>query len=81
MLDPRRGSRCTAGMVTLHHPAYDHRDFPVHSADTPVFHAVEQRLHAGWLFDPRLPAPGPGIRRSAPRHRHAKVSRPMQTGT
>ncbi|HEY5353379.1 MAG TPA: hypothetical protein VIK57_13075 [Streptosporangiaceae bacterium] len=66
-------------MVTLHHPAYDHRDFQSHSADTPVFHAVEQRLHAGWLFDPRLPAPG--IRRPAPRRRHAKAARPMQAGT
>ena len=81
MLDRRRGTRCTAGMVTLHHPAYDHRDFPSHSADTPVFHAVEQRLHAGWLFDPRLPAPTPGIHRPAPRHRHAKAARPMQAGT
>jgi hypothetical protein len=46
-----------------------------------VFHAVEQKLHAGWLFDPRLPAPGPAIRRPAPRRRHAKVSHPATPGS
>jgi hypothetical protein len=49
--------------------------------DTPVFHALEQKLHAGWLFDPRLPAPGPAIRRPAPRRRHAKASHLAQPGS
>jgi hypothetical protein len=81
MLDPRPRRRCTAGMATLHHTAYEYRDFASHSTDTPVFHAVEQKLHAGWLFDPRLPAPGPAARQAAPRRRHAKASRPVQTGS
>ena len=68
-------------MATLHHPAYEYRDFASHSTDTPVFHAVEQKLRAGWLFDPRLPAPGPAARQAAPRRRHAKASRPVQTGS
>ena len=59
MLDPRPGTRCTAGMATLDHPAYEVRDAASHPTDTPVFHVVEQKLHAGWLFDPRSPAPGP----------------------
>jgi hypothetical protein len=46
-----------------------------------VFHAVEQKLHAGWLFDPRLPAPGPAIGRPAPRRRHAKVSHAAKPGS
>ena len=46
-------------MATLHHTPYQYRDFASHPTDTPVFHAVEQKLHAGWLFDPRLPVPGP----------------------
>ena len=45
-------------MATLHHTPYQYRDFASHPTDTPVFHAVEQNLHAGWLFDPRIPAPG-----------------------
>ena len=39
-------------MATLHHPAYEYRDSASRQADTPLFHAVEQKLHAGWLFDP-----------------------------
>ena len=66
-------------MATLHHPAYEYRDF-ARRTDTPVFHAVEQTLHAGWLFDSRLPAPGPAARRPAPRRRHAKVSHRAQPG-
>jgi hypothetical protein len=73
---PARG--VLRGMATLHRPAYDHRDAASHPTDTPVFHEVEQTLHAGWLFDPRLPAPGPAIRRPAPRRRHAKVSHRAQ---
>ena len=81
MLDLRPGARCTAGMATLHHPAYEVRDAASHPTDTPVFRAVEQKLHAGWLFDPRLPAPGPAIRRPAPRRRHAKVSHAAKPGS
>ena len=54
-------------MATLHHPAYEYRDF-ARRTDTPVFHAVEQTLHAGWLFDSRLPArdrPPAGLPRAA----------------
>ena len=68
-------------MATLPHPVYESRDLASHPVDTPVFHAVEQKLHAGWLFDPRLPAPGPAARRTAPRRRHAKVSHRAQTGS
>jgi hypothetical protein len=68
-------------MATLQHPAYDYRDSASRPTDTPVFHAVEQKLHAGWLFDPRLPAPGPAIRRPAPRRRHAKASHAAKPGS
>jgi hypothetical protein len=69
-------TRCTTGMATLHHPAYEYRDSASRQADTPLFHAVEQKLHAGWLFDPRIPAPGPVSRWPAPRRsRHAKPGR------
>ena len=81
MLDPRPGRRCTAGMATLHHTPYQYRDFASHPTDTPVFHAVEQKLHAGWLFDPRLPAPSPAISRPGRRRRHAKNSHPAQSGS
>jgi hypothetical protein len=81
MLDVRPGTRCTAGMATLHHPAYECRGSASHTMDTPVFHALEQKLHAGWLFDPRLPAPGPAIRPPTPRRRHAKASHPAQPGS
>jgi len=68
-------------MATLHHTAYEHGDFASRPTDTPVFHAVEQKLHAGWLFDPRLPAPGPAIRKPARRRRHAKASHRAQAGS
>lgn len=68
-------------MATLHHPAYEHRDFASRPTDTPLFHAVEQKLHAGWLFDPRLPAPGMVTHRPAPRRRHAKQGRSTRTGS
>ncbi|MCW2906336.1 MAG: hypothetical protein JWL68_1125 [Actinomycetia bacterium] len=82
MLDPRPRSRCTTGMATLHITTCENGALAA-PTDTPVFHAVEQKLHAGWLFDPRLPVPGPGpaARRAAPRRRHAKASRPAQTGS
>jgi hypothetical protein len=67
-------------MATLPHPAYEYRDSASHRTDTPVFHAVKQKLHAGWLFDPRLPAPAPVTHRPA-RRRHAKVSHPAQSGS
>ena len=50
-------------MATLQHPAYEYRDLASRPTDTPVFHAVTQKLHAGWLFDARLPAPGQAGRR------------------
>ncbi|MGH3068975.1 MAG: hypothetical protein ACRDMI_10380 [Streptosporangiaceae bacterium] len=65
-------------MATLHHPAYEHREPASQQADTPVFHAVEQKLHAGWLFDPRIPAPGLVTRKPAPRRRHAKPGRAVR---
>lgn len=67
-------------MATLQHPAYEYRGSAARRTDTPVFHEVEQKLHAGWLFDPRLPAPG-ALRRPAPRRRHAKVSHRAQPGS
>jgi hypothetical protein len=67
-------------MATLQHTACEYGALAA-PTDTPVFHAVEQKLHAGWLFDPRLPVPGPAARRAAPRRRHAKASRPAQTGS
>ncbi len=80
MLDPRAGLRCTAGMATLHHPACEWRDLASHPTDTPVFHAVEQKLRASWLFDSRLPVPGMAVRRPTPRRRHAKASHRAQPG-
>ena len=67
-------------MATLQHPAYEYRDPASRPTDTPVFHAVKQKLHAGWLFDSRLPVPGQAGRRPAPRRRHAKVSHRAQPG-
>jgi hypothetical protein len=77
MLGYRDVTRCTTAMATLRHPAYEYRDSASRQADTPLFHAVEQKLHAGWLFDPRIPAPGPVSRWPAPRRRsrHAKPGR------
>jgi hypothetical protein len=72
MLGPGPAARCTTGMATLPHPSYEYGDAASGQADTPLFHAVEQKLHAGWLFDPRLPVPGPVTRKPAPRRRHAK---------
>jgi len=68
-------------MATLHHTAYEYGEFASHPTDTPVFHALEQKLHAGWLFDPRLPVPGPPARTPARRRRHAKASHPAQAGS
>jgi hypothetical protein len=75
LLGYRDGTRCTTGMATLHHPAYEYRESASRQAETPLFRAVEQKLHAGWLFDPRIPAPGPAFRTAAPRRRHAKPGR------
>jgi hypothetical protein len=81
MLDPRPRARCTAGMATLHHTAFEYGALAPHPTDTPVFHAVEQNLHAGWLFDPRLPAPDRAIGKPGRRRRHAKATHPAQAGS